>query len=180
MFSHACTECPAGKINAAGDQAPFCDTNCVCTNTVSDWLETRSLTCNDIVDTDGMQYSCKRWQSDAQSGQPCRQSCFDVGAGYQGDNCAVENACVVEARGYMRTHAKFDRLIAMVNTAKANLKLRSTKCTCVFGTPAGAVKCVVNEENCMSCDAGYSLRRAKGAYSGRAVMICKKEMSCNI
>merc|ERR1712166_1579113 len=49
VFSHNCKECPAGKINAAGDQAPFSDTFCVCTNTASDWMEKKRV---------GLQWLC--------------------------------------------------------------------------------------------------------------------------
>jgi len=124
-------------------------------------------------------HSCKKWQSDEQLGKPCQQSCFDAGAGYLGDDCAVEKACAMGARGAAQVHAQVERAKLIMNTATRHLNRRRSKvCTCAFGTPAGAAKCVYSEENCMSCENGYSLKRAKGAVSGREVAICEKIEIC--
>jgi len=179
VFSHNCKECPAGKINAAGDQAPFSDTFCVCTNAASDWMEKKGWDCSGFVAPVAIQHSCKKWQSDEQLGKPCQQSCFDAGAGYLGDDCAVEKACAMGARGAAQVHAQVERAKLIMNTATRHLNRRRSKvCTCAFGTPAGAAKCVYSEENCMSCENGYSLKRAKGAVSGREVAICEKIEIC--
>jgi len=178
VFSHECTECPDGKINTAGDQASFEDTFCVCTNTEPEWMKIRGWTCSDFAAPAAMEKQCT--SPLMLSEKHCRQACFDAGAGYHGDDCAVEKACAVTTREDTQMRAQVEPSMLIMETATRHIGRRRSKvCTCAFGTPAGAAKCLYSEENCMSCENGYSLKRAKGAYSGREVAICKKQDICS-
>jgi len=62
-----------------------------CSDTPSTWMTNNGKTCADDVDYSSKCKNSNGWVNN----KYCQQSCFDAGQGYDGDDCAGANVCVL-------------------------------------------------------------------------------------